>query len=259
MKNIGKVLWITIAISVLLLFVFAYSQTNAALFLKLDSKWIIVAFLPILLGLMYKGVIESINFGVLKVKLRVKDINDFQEIAAIEISRLPDGIKGPTDNLNRLTEEQKDSIKRLKFISGNPNYNSDDIKKYLASLKIEYFEIIDGTGQFISVIPLIDNGRINQERGENMDELLIQYLLKRINNVIQMDPFREISESINWNESLIEAYGKFASSTQIEHINNDKSNQFLPVLNKQKKMIGIIRRFHLTENIAKQIYNTSCK
>jgi len=253
MKERIKTLIIASLISIGLLILFTILNLLDSKILSLDVKWIIVSGIPILIGLMFSGIIKSFKgFGVeLETNLSEKIETDM--IGEVVNFPTPEITKQSMQFLYEMSPKIKSSIERLQFILGKKNYyDSFVINEYLRSLhNLKFIEIIDNNGRFIALLPA---RRFTEERNhlqEGQAQRNIQTLINSIESERIIENFSEaITDTIKKTDSLLEAYKKFKIAKQGKLFYGD---HILPVIDSNDKMIGLTRKNKLTEKIVEQV------
>jgi hypothetical protein len=238
-------------ISVALLIVFLCIHC----YLVLDTKWIIVSGVPILIGLIIGGYIKSFRgFGVelemsLKEPISLDDVleSGIMEFPIVENNEDTASIqKASLSALEKLTKSQIKAKKRLRFINGkNGYYKHVDIQKYLEKLiSLEYFEIVNEDGAFLYLMP---RNAISCE----VDKInkFIDAIEK--GNIKDRFPKEVVEDFVLTTDSIVKAYRQIKRSTQSERLSPPK--ELLPVLNEKRELQGVIDIQSLEKIIAKEV------
>lgn len=251
MKINKRVIIISGLISIGLFVLFATLQIFDSKILALDNKWLFITGVPLLIGLILSGINVKISSSGIELNANLSKAIDFRLISKVNSYACPKFIKGKIRELYNLPQHKKDLIKRLQFVIGKRDYyNVNDIQEYINILTgLEYLEIIDENGRFIALI-LAKNFKSRRTRTGIIEfSEKIELLIESINNGNITTNFQDaITDSINKSDSLLKAYQKFTLTEQ----GKTKDNQILPVIDPWDKMIGIIERKNLVEQIAKQ-------
>lgn len=248
MKEKTKILLLSGLISFLLLLIFLIMQYYDFKVLKLDVKWLIVSGLPILIGMFLSGIIKSFKgFGV-ELEANLSEKIEINLIRTVESYPSPEITKSSLGVLHDLPLKKKKEIKRLQFIYGKKEYyDTNVINEYLRNLtELKYIEIIDDTGKFIALLP----AKVIKHNDNSIYEKL-RLFIKSIENRNIHYYFKEmITDTINKDDSLIQAYKKFKDSKQGKLPYGD---QILPVIDNNFRMIGLTRRLKLADKISEQV------
>lgn len=253
MKEKLKILRVASFFSIGLLAIFALMQIYDSKILDLENKWLIVAGIPILIGLFLSGVIKSFKGFGIELEANLSEKVDMELVGNVESYHTPKLTKQSMQFLFEMSNREKSKIERLQFEYGRKNYyDAFVVSEYFSNLnKLRYVEIIDKDGKFVCLIPakqftIEDNERNRQRKIENIEKLI-----KGIENENITDSFKSfITDSIQKDDSLLKAYKKFNISNQGKQINGD---QILPVLDSNERMVGLTRKFKLTNKIAEQV------
>ncbi|MDD4968404.1 MAG: hypothetical protein PHT07_03145 [Paludibacter sp.] len=255
MKEKNNIIVVTSLISLGLLIIFFALQLINSDVLDLDVKWIIVSASPVIIGLILSGIIKSFKgFGVeLELNLLEKVESGSGLIGRVECFPTTELTKQSTNVLFSMSEERRNSIERLQLISGKINYyDYYALNEYIQNLRrLKYIEFIDNNGRFQALLS-VNSFRKNHSRLENNDNLeKIEALIQSVEREDYKDYYRSIiTETILLSDSLIVAYKKFQRT---KNVVISFSDQILPVLDSNDKMIGITSRIKLTEKIAEQV------
>ncbi len=261
MKSNYKIL-LSAVISIILLILFMFFKYYDAKILSLENKWLIVSGIPLLIGLLYSGIIKEFDAFGIKVKTNLQEKIPNSLINETNYLPTPKITKQSLNILNSISREEKNKINVLQFIIGKKGYyETYAIKKYLEELThISYFEFVDEDLNFKGVMksyryPLkLRHTRIenNQEEKRKLNEIFenkIKKLIKEIENGSILKHREIISNSISENNTILEGYEKFILNER----KKDNCNEELPIINSNNKMIGLLKRYDLSDRISKQI------
>ncbi|MCP3684827.1 MAG: CBS domain-containing protein [bacterium] len=160
MKNIFRehtLLFIGIGLTTVLLAIFIILQYKEAEILKLETKWLFVAGVPLLVVLIVGGYIRSFKGFGIELEARLKNpISTLGLKAAEAATKVPGDEKGSREHLEMLTRTSRQQISRLSFIEGQKNYyNITVVRDYLIELRnVKYIEVRESNGEFICLIPV---------------------------------------------------------------------------------------------------------
>jgi len=215
--------------------------------LDLDTKWLAVSALPILIGLFSGGYITSFKgLGIEieaalqePVKDRIK-LKATQAKAAESLTSVTSQKKGSISELQQLTPDEKNAIQRLTFKNKYPWYSAVAVKEYLKILpRVRFIEIVDDNLKFLGAIRTQDIKGLESlftkaVKAGNVKEKFIQiYVTKYIDSDI--------------------------SAIQALKIIKDNKLSFLPMLNSDHTMKGIVTRRSLEHRIAEDVLAASNK
>lgn len=243
MKNIkhGILGWCFV-ISIVLLTVFLYLQYLGARILTLETRWLVVAGVPLLIALIAGGYIKKFKgFGIELESLLRNPIGRVNLIATDVLEGLPVHEKGTYEQLNRLSDKEREKIKRLSFIIGKEDYYGHDaINAYIEGLPyLEYFEIKKSDGQFLYIIPVKVFKSTPHLHG--MLERFIRAIEE--NNITEIFGDDAICESVVEEESLVSIVPKI------------RENKFgvLPVVSSSGRLIGIVNTQMIESRITDEV------
>ena len=177
--------------SIALLSLFLIFQHYQSDVLKLESRWLLVAGVPLLAALIVGGYIKNFKgFGVELEASLSKPVGNLELTATEAIEELSGDDKRSISYLMDLKPAEKKRISRLVLVQGRPNYyRSRALEKYLRELKnVKYVEIRNQDGKFVALIPLagLKNGtEINNNLlGEFIHTLEESKILQRYQNTV---------------------------------------------------------------------------
>jgi len=203
-QHTALVLGVGISFALLIMFLlFQYNQSDV---LKLESRWLIVAGVPLLAALIVGGYIKSFKgFGVELEASLSKPVANLALSATEAMEQIHGDEKRSISYLNQLRAGQRRKISRLVLIQGRIDYyRPDALKQYLHVLRgLKYIEIRNQSGKFVALIPISEfkhDSHINDDLlGEFIHTLEQSQVLQRYaNSVITV----HISEDVGLIESL---------------------------------------------------------
>lgn len=159
MKRIWEehsILIVSSLISLALLIMFVVLQGKNSQILNLNTRWVVVAGVPILVALVAGGYIKKFKgFGVeLESKLRTP-VATLKLKATDAITGMHGDEKGSIERLMDFSHEQIERTKRLSFILGKSSYGQHAIIRYFRHLeRLEYVEVKKESGEFVCLIPI---------------------------------------------------------------------------------------------------------
>lgn len=160
MKRIWEehsILIVSSFLSLILLIMFVVLQSKNSQILDLNTRWVLVAGVPLLVALVAGGYIRKFKgFGVeLESKLRTP-IATLKLKATDAITGVHGGEKESTERLPDFSHEQIERTKRLSFILGKREfYGPQAIIRYFRHLRrLEYVEVKKESGEFVCLIPI---------------------------------------------------------------------------------------------------------
>lgn len=175
MKNILLKFWskhtvlaIGAIVSISLLTVFLLFQYNDSNVLNLESRWLMVAGVPLLAALIVGGYIKSFKgFGVELEASLSKPVTNIELAATEAMHEVVGDEKRSIHYLDRLSQRDRRSISRLVLVEGRVDYYQPTaLETYLHELKgLKYIEIKNQQGQFVALISISefkDGGEINK-------------------------------------------------------------------------------------------------
>lgn len=143
-------------VSIVLLATFLLFQYNESNVLKLESRWLLVAGVPLLAALIVGGYIKSFKgFGVELEASLSKPVTNVELSATEAMDEIIGDEKRSIDYLHRLSSKDRRNISRLVLVQGRVDYyRSYVLETYLHELKgLKYIEIRNQEGQFVALIP----------------------------------------------------------------------------------------------------------
>jgi len=233
--------------SLLLLTVFIRIKAKKPDWLELDAKWLAISTLPILVGLFSGGYITSFKGLGIEIEAAlqepVKDrisLKATQAKAAESLSSSSGHTKGTITHLQQLSDDEKKSIQRLTFKNKYLWYSASAVKTYIKLLpKAQIIEIVDDNLRFLGAIRTrdikgLEKLFVDAVKAGNIKEKFIQvYVTKYIDSDI--------------------------SAIQALKIIKDNKLSFLPMLNRDSTLKGVVTRRALEHRIAEDVLAASNK
>jgi hypothetical protein len=242
-----RIIWLVsgIAISVALIVVFFLLHNANCDFLDLDTKWLIVAGVPILIALVGGGFIRSFKGFGIELETLLKDPVGEVSLTATATDALDEYLgddKGYVDYLDQLTANQKARIQRLGFVSERRGYYGwKAVEEYLLKLpSLSHFEVKTFDSRFICLIPtriVLTSGKPNEEK--------IGHFLKSLEDGKVREKYHvdAISASVTTNRSLVDI---------LEEVRATREG-FLPVVSKKGVLVGIVTTRAIEKRIADEV------
>ncbi len=144
-------------ISIALLSIFFLFQYNDSSVLNLESRWLLVAGVPLLAALIVGGYIKKFKgFGVELEASLSKPVTNIELTATEAMDEVVGDEKRSVDYLHRLSPKDRRNISRLVLVQGRVDYYGPyALDTYLQELKgLKYIEIRNQEGQFVALIPI---------------------------------------------------------------------------------------------------------
>jgi hypothetical protein len=251
MKRLGRhsSLIVCAIISLTLFITFLVFQYRDSTLLKLESKWLIVAGVPILIGLIIGSYIKSFKgFGVELESLLELSIGKVNLIASDAIDVLNGDEKRSFSYLEGLSDVQRRRIQRLTFTVNRPNYyQAGAIYGYLSRLRnLKYLEVQDSNKKFQALIPIRyfkSHGNVEQEKIQEFIQALEN------NNLIGLLGNNIITDSVSESDPLLDVLKKVRNS----------SLGVLPVVSSSRVFIGVVTDRLIEKRIADEVITMQSK
>ncbi len=237
-------------VAIVLLIIFAILQFNDSVILKLESKWLIVAGVPILVGLIIGNYIKSFKgFGIELETLLESSISKINLIASDAIEVIKNVEKASVGYLDSLSNEARKNVKRLTFVSNKLKYyDANDIQTYLNRLQnLEYVEVQDNNKKFRSLIPINyfkdSNGYANWEK------------ISGFINALEKDKLTDLLGSSMITQSVSEKDSIF---DVLERAQNSPFGT-LAVISANNELRGVVTDRLIEKRIAEEVLKTQNK
>jgi hypothetical protein len=245
MANLRRhsLLLMCLALSIALLILFLVFQYRESSLLKLESKWLIVAGVPILIGLLAGSYIKSFKGLGIELEALLEISIGRIELTASEVADvIPEDEKRSVAYLHSLSDTQRRRIQRLTFIVSKPDYYSvNDVGRYLDTLRnLKYIEIRKSNKKFHSLIPIKyfkPHGNVEHERITEFIQALNTDALENTmgNNLI--------TDYVLEDKPLLEVLKQVRNS----HF------RILPVLSSKRVLIGIVTPSLIEKRITDEV------
>jgi hypothetical protein len=163
--------------------------------------------------------------------------------------------KESIQQLNDLTESEKNKINRLRFVIGKINhYQNFAIEEHFRILRhLKFIEIVNQDGDFLYLLPATklkttNNIPPNSELNPNK----VQSFIRAIETGNFEEYFPDIvTDFILTTDNTIEAYRKIKKSKQARQLIPNR--EVLPIIDGRKKMIGIVDLQKLESKISEEV------
>jgi hypothetical protein len=242
---IGKhtIVMLGLILTFLLLIAFLLIQHFFPSILQLDVKWIVVAVIPLIVSLILGGYIRVIRGFGFELETRIEEpIVTIDLEARMALTSLPPVEKQRFRALERMSQNQKSRITRLRFLSGRRSYYSAMVvDQYMWQLpNLEYFEVLNPNGTFVCLIP-IHMFKLNEEI---MREEIDNFIIALEENLV-LDEYRQdaITLSVRTDQRIIDVLETLrAHGTEIA-----------VVLDAKRSALGIIKTIDIERRIADEV------
>ncbi|MFC1863449.1 hypothetical protein ACFL1Z_05805 [Thermodesulfobacteriota bacterium] len=230
-------------ISLIIFLIVFYLQMKESDILQIESRWLLVCGIPVLIALIVGGYIQKFKgFGV-EIEARLKSrLGNVGLKAQDALEQVEGQDKGDLSFLYDTPEEKLAEIERLILVMGRKNYYGVyALKEYMERLRnLKFIEIQDNQGKFLYILPasvFIEGNNIKM----NLIERFIQNLEEGNidNSLITMTE----NDYVKTVEPLIGILPKVRESI----------HGWLPVLNKQRKLMGVITKESIESRIADDV------
>lgn len=246
MKTSHKPLVIAFIISALLLIAFFTLQHNEAKILALDSKWIAISLLPILVVLLIGGYIKSFKGFGIELEGRLNNpVTSVSLTATDAAEELAGDEKRSLNYLHMLAERGRPHnryISRLIFIQGRRNYYSAEIiSEYMRVLSgLKYFEVREESGDFIALIPV---SRFKQRNEVDLE--LVHSFISSLEDRILFPLFQPgaIRNKVNEGTSLVDALREIRK----------QNIAYIAVVSDENSFVGLLNARDIEKRIADEV------
>ncbi len=218
-------------------------------FLTIDSKWLFISCLPILIALIVGGYIHKFKGFGIELETSLKNpIGQVNLIATDVLESISGTEKGSTSSIEALSDSERLKYQRLSFVIGKRNYYGENaIERYIELLPmLKFIEIKKSDGKFFGLMPaelLKENGRPNYQK---------------INNFIKGIEEKDLSERFGDN-IILEAVLIDTSILKLLPKARSSKFQFLPVTTKNGYLAGIITAKAIETRIADEVINAQTR
>lgn len=248
LSSVFSKLGLGIILTILLLILFTYLENIDSSILKLESRWITIAFVPIIIALLVGGYIHKFKGFGLEIEARLKEPAKRIDLQATDAcSYLMSTDKGSYYHLTEeMDENEKNNIEKIAFIEGRKDYYGTlAISLYLDQLpNLKYIEIKSEKGRFKGLLPIralrFEKPTTPEEsvqEGERINEFI-----ESIENSKSLKVYRKIiiTSTVQDNDSLL---------TVLEKVRDQKLG-IIPMLESTGHMIGVVERGQAEKVIA---------
>ena len=242
---IGSIVSILLFILILLLKV-----VNPTI-LEIDSKWLILAGVPLLVALLTGGYIQHFKgLGIEIESALARPMEDLPISRYQFLSLTGRDEKRTIQYLDSLSDQEKNDIQVLQFIEGpattGPDYSTYAILDYRTQLRrLKYLEIRDQNKKFLCLLPVSILGR-GLHRGERDGdwEKANRFITSLLTNTVRDNySHRAITSHIPSDITLLEAYRQIKRT----------GNKIAAIINPENDVIGVVSETELARWIAERV------
>lgn len=237
------------SISVFLLVLFMALKANDFYFMELNTQWLLVAGIPLLLSLILGGYIKNFKGFGIELEADLKSTLPSSLVEPVIFTTIEAMRKGTINYLHNLSREKKLKTKSLKFVSARPNYyDAPAVGEYLHDLiGLDYLEIVDRKGKFLYLLPSSILRAGNQIDDESIRTFIFALEKSRISETY----LNALREGVPQSATLIEVYQKMLRFFP-GNANNIQPHA-LPVLNNTGEMVGIVYKEQVERKILEDV------
>lgn len=232
--------------SIVVLVLFFILQYLDARVLGLDTRWLLVSLLPLLVALLVGNYIQSFKgFGVELEGRLEKPVTSITLYATDAVEESVGAEKRSRNYLQVLEDLKNDptkSINRLIFRQGHRDYyTAEIITKYITELpRIEYFEVREEDGGFVALLPT----KIFKENNEPNTKRVSDFIQALENRSIITQFHRNvIQHSVRDNTGLVEAL----------RVMRKKNSRRIVVVTDENKFVGLLFAHVVEKRIADEV------
>jgi CBS domain-containing protein len=238
---------LSILASIFLLAVIIQIKVRRPNWLDIETKWLAISTFPILIGLFAGGYITSFKGLGIEIEASLqKPVSKIVTLAAKEVKVATaivgenSGLKNSVEHLSNLSEKEKNSIERLIFTNKSSSYSADGVVTYISSLpKLEYIELRDLESKFIGVM-------LASDLSGNENKFVTSL---KSGNVLVVFGKHIVTKYVDKDTSAIDTLDRMRRNNE----------NFLPLLDRDNTMKGIITESSLEKSIATEVLNANKK
>lgn len=229
--------------SLILLLILLYFQSKKSELLALEAKWLIIAGIPVLLGLLAGGYIHKFKgFGIELETALENPIGEINLIATDVLHDIPGEEKQSLEYLKKLSPKERAEVQRLSFISERRDYYKEGaIVQYIEQFpRLEYFEVKKDNRTFVSLLP----AKIFMEGDQPSDNKIGAFISAlEEGRVKEKFPDEAITDSVKIDDSVVNILPKVRSSR----------HGLLPVISEKGILVGIITIQAIEKRIVNEV------
>ena len=243
MKEKQIIVLVGVLVSLIIFIALLILQGTNASILKLESRWLLLAGVPLLIALIVGGYIHKFKGFGLEIETRLQNKIRKSELQALDALEQVEGQdKGTMSFLYDSPPEELAMKERLTLYSGRGGYyGSYALREYLERLiNLKYIEIRYPQGKFRCLIPA---SFFKREEVFNSD-----FLDRFIDSLAEGNIFPEIeaeaeTDFVKTSEGLIAILPKVRES----------KHGWLPVLSKDQRLEGVVTKEVIESRIADEV------
>ncbi len=229
--------------SLVTLVVFFYLQSQNSPVLSLDTRWIGLALVPVLVALMAGGFIRKFKgFGIELETLLQNPVGEVSLVARDALHEVPGDEKRSMAYIDRMSEAERARIERLSFVSGLEGYYSPDaIVWYFERLpSLKYIETKKQDGRFVALFPAMTFYSAEQPEMSRIDSLIGALQTGQVAEALAS---QAVVDTVTADEKLIDILQKVRASRY----------GYLPVISTQHILVGVITTQAIEKRIADEV------
>ena len=232
------------AASVIILAVLLALQQSGSSFLSLESRWLLLAGVPILVALIVGGYVYKFKGFGIELETRLRNPLGTSTLQAIDaLEPAPGAEKESLSILDNTPTDELARIKRLTMVLGRGGYyDPNAVKEYINRLvSLQFIEIRNPKGAFRCLIPI---SVIRRDHGLYL-EGAIERLVNSVGKSTVLSEFatEAVTDHVNVTDRLIAVLPKVRESKY----------GWLPVLTAHRVLAGIITRSSVESRIADEV------
>lgn len=249
MKN-NDIVWNGLIASILALMLFLIINIKYPNFFALDTQWIIVAFVPLILVMFLNGNIRNVKGFGFEIESNIEKPITAMHLTLTQSLRALKGIrKGGINYLNNVEPLKKRITERLILTQGVEGYyDSVVLGIYIESLpSLKYLEIRKPSDEFVVLVPTYI---FTNDMGIENDNATNAFV-RALERSAVVEEYRDdcIQASIPSTTSIIETL-RFMKNTHL---------QDLVVVDKQGVFVGMVSMSQIESQIAIQVLEANSK
>ncbi len=230
--------------SLVLLVILLILQGLDAPILQLETRWLALATLPAIIGLLVGGVIKRFSgFGIELEAILEAPIDRIMVAAQAAAAELPADEKRSIGYLQSITEERRREIRRLSFALGRQHYYASEVvRQYLDAFpQLEFLEIQRPDGSFDSLLPI---AALRPRRDALDDEAIHNFVASLERGDLRHTYGSElITETVSANQELVHVLPRVRRARF----------GLLPVIDERGHLIGVITTASIEREIANAV------
>ncbi len=221
---------------------------------EVESRWLIVAAVPILVGLIVAGYVRRLKILGVELETIIEEPLRRAGFPVIALGvDVPMVEKESSTTLYRMSAGLKSRVRILSFVQGQQNYDANIVAEYLLKLaNLEFIQIKQVGGEFFCLLPVsiirphgFRRSNMNWSEYNDMDSVLINEFINSLREQTVLRDYSPVAVTytVNENENVLTVFSTLKT----------KPFDYCPVTNDEGRLIGIVTIHQIERRITEEV------